>query len=63
MLAQVPRCGLPIVMHDDPSKTADGKAKPARLYSASGMEKLVQRSRERAKLPGLLPSMRAATAA
>jgi hypothetical protein len=32
-------------MHDARAKTEDGKAKPAALYSASGMPKLVQRLR------------------
>ena len=50
MLAKVPRRGVPIVMHDARGKTEDGKAKPAALYSASGMAKLVQRLRHVAKL-------------
>jgi hypothetical protein len=50
VLAKVPRRGVPIVMHDARGKTEDGKAKPAALYSASGMAKLVQRLRQVAKL-------------
>jgi hypothetical protein len=46
ILAKVPRRGVPIVMHDARGKTEDGKAKPAALYSASGMAKLVQRLRQ-----------------
>jgi 3-polyprenyl-4-hydroxybenzoate decarboxylase len=37
-------------MHDARGKTEHGKAKPAALYSASGMAKLVQRLRQVAKL-------------
>lgn len=37
-------------MHDARAKSEDGKAKPAALYSASGMAKLVQRLRQIAKL-------------
>jgi hypothetical protein len=51
VLVQVPRRGLPIVMRDTRGNVEQGRAKPAKLYSAGGMEKLVRRLRERAKLP------------
>ena len=51
VLAQVPRRGLAIVLHETRGKVADGKPKPTKLYSASGMAKLVRRLPKLADLP------------
>jgi hypothetical protein len=40
-----------MIMHDDRKRPEVDKPKPAVLYSASGMAKLVRRLREAAKLP------------
>jgi hypothetical protein len=51
VLAKVPRRGIPIIMHDSRGRLDDGKPKPAKLYSAGGIAKLVQRLRKLAGLP------------
>ena len=50
VLARVPRRGVPIIMHGGPGHGDISKTEPAKLYSASGMAKLVQRLRKLAKL-------------
>jgi hypothetical protein len=51
ILAQVPRRGVPMVLHVPRGKTADGKPKPAKPYAMSSVEHLVQRLRKAAGLP------------
>jgi hypothetical protein len=51
VLAKVPRRGISIVLHETRDKTEPGKSKPTRLYSESGMAKLVRRLRDEAELP------------
>ena len=51
VLDKVPRRGIPMIMHETRERTAPGKPKPTKLYSASGMAKLVQRLRAQAGLP------------
>jgi hypothetical protein len=51
VLATVPRRGIPMILHETRSKTEPGKAKPTKLYSGSGMAKLVRRLRKEAALP------------
>jgi hypothetical protein len=51
VLAKVPRRGIPIILHETRDKTEPGKPKPAKLYSESGMAKLVRRLRDQAGLP------------
>jgi hypothetical protein len=51
VLANVPRRGIPMILHDARGKTELGRPKPTKLYSASGMAKLVRRLRGEAKLP------------
>jgi len=51
VLANVPRRGIPMILHETRDKTEAGRPKPTKLYSASGMAKLVRRLREEAKLP------------
>ena len=50
VLTQVPRRGIPMILHESRGKTKDG-SKPTTLYSTSGMAKLVQRLRDDAGLP------------
>ena len=50
-LAKLPRRGIPMILHETREKAADGKPKPTKLYSASGMAKLVRRIRDEAELP------------
>ena len=40
-----------MILHETRDKTAEGKPKPTKLYSASGMAKLVRRMRDAAGLP------------
>jgi len=40
-----------MILHEVPGKGHDGNSKPTRLYSESGMAKLVRRIRELAELP------------
>lgn len=63
VLAQVPLRGVPIILHDPRSHTGDDKTKFAKLYSASGVAKLVQRLRKRPSCPRHSLWMLAATAA
>jgi len=51
VLAKLARRGIPMILHETRDKTEDGKPKPTKLYSASGMAKLVRRLRKLAKLP------------
>jgi hypothetical protein len=51
VLAKLPRRGIPMILHEARGKVADGKPKPTKLYSASGMAKLVRRLRKAANLP------------
>jgi hypothetical protein len=51
VLAELPRRGIPMILHETRDKVEDGKPRPTRLYSASGMAKLVRRLRKLAKLP------------
>ena len=51
VLAKVPRRGVPMILHETREKTEPGIPKPTKLYSASGMAKLVRRLRNDAQLP------------
>jgi hypothetical protein len=51
VLAKVPRRGIPMILHETRDKTEPGRPKPTKLYSASGMAKLVRRLRNEATLP------------
>jgi hypothetical protein len=51
VLAKVPRRGIPMILHEVRGKTEPGKPKPTKLYSESGMAKLVRRLRKEAGLP------------
>jgi hypothetical protein len=51
VLANVPRRGIPMILHETRDKTELGQPKPTTLYSASGMAKLIRRLRKVAKLP------------
>ena len=51
VLAKVPRRGIPMILHEARAKTEPGKPKPTKLYSESGMAKLVRRLRKDAGLP------------
>jgi hypothetical protein len=51
VLAKVPRRGIPMILHEMRGKTETGKPKPTKLYSESGMAKLVRRLRTEAGLP------------
>jgi hypothetical protein len=51
VLAKVPRRGIPMILHETRDKTEVGRARPTKLYSASGMAKLVRRLRSEADLP------------
>ena len=51
VLAKVPRRGIPLILHETRDKIEAGRPKPTKLYSASGMAKLVRRLRNNAKLP------------
>jgi hypothetical protein len=51
VLTKVPRRGIPIVLHETRTQAEPGKERPTRLYSESGMAKLVRRLRKDAGLP------------
>lgn len=51
VLAKVPRRGIPMILHETRDKTERGQPKPTKLYSESGMAKLVRRLRDEAGLP------------
>jgi hypothetical protein len=51
VLAKVPRRGIPMILHETRDKTERGQAKPTKLYSESGMAKLVRRLRNEVGLP------------
>lgn len=51
VLSQVPRRGIPMILHETRDKTEAGRPKPTKLYSESGMAKLVRRLRAEAGLP------------
>jgi hypothetical protein len=51
ILAQLPRRGISMILHEARGRSHDGNSKPTRLYSESGMAKLVRRVRELAELP------------
>jgi hypothetical protein len=51
VLAKVPRRGIPMILHETRDKTELGQPKPTKLYSESGMAKLVRRLRNEAGLP------------
>jgi hypothetical protein len=51
VLAKVPRRGVPMILHETRDKIEDDKPRPTKLYSASGMAKLVRRLRKLATLP------------
>ena len=50
VLAKVPS-RIPMILHETLTKTERGKPKPTKLYSESGMAKLVRRLRNEAGLP------------
>lgn len=54
VLGKVPRRGIPMILHETRERTEEDKPKPTKLYSASGMAKLVRRLRVLAKLPATL---------
>jgi hypothetical protein len=51
ILAKLPRRGIPMILHEMRCKTAEDKPKPTKLYSASGMAKLVRRICAKALYP------------
>jgi hypothetical protein len=51
VLAKVPRRGIPMILHETRDKSEHGRPKPTKLYSESGMAKLVRRLRAEAGLP------------
>jgi hypothetical protein len=51
VLAKLPRRCIPMILHETRDKTEEGRSRQTKLYSASGMAKLVRRLRELAKLP------------
>jgi hypothetical protein len=51
VLARLPRRGIPMILHETRDKVEEGKPRQTKLYSASGMAKLVRRLREVAELP------------
>ncbi len=51
VLAKVPRRRIPMILHETRHKTERGQPKPTKLYSESGMAKLVRRLRDEARLP------------
>lgn len=51
ILACVPRRGIPIILHETREKTETGRPRSTKLYSESGMAKLVRRLRNEAGLP------------
>jgi hypothetical protein len=51
VLAQVPRRGVPMILHETRRKVEDGKPKPTKVYAMSSVQHLVQRLRKLAKLP------------
>jgi hypothetical protein len=51
VLAKVPRRGIPMILHETRDKTELGQPKPTKLYSESGMAKLVRQLRNEAGLP------------
>jgi hypothetical protein len=51
VLANLSRRGIPMILHETRDKAEDDKTKPTKLYSASGMAKLVRRLRKLAALP------------
>jgi hypothetical protein len=51
VLAKVPRRGIPMILRETRDNTQRGQPKPSKLYSESGMPKLVRRLREEAGLP------------
>jgi hypothetical protein len=64
VLAKLPRRGIPMILHETRVKAPEGgKPKPTKLYSASGMAKLVRRIRGEDRTPidfyfGCLPTRR-----
>ena len=51
VLAKLARRGIPMILHETRDRVEDGKPRLTKLYSASGMAKLVRRIRKLAKLP------------
>lgn len=51
VLAKVPRHGLAMILHETGKKTGPEERKATKLYSESGMAKLVRRLRDKANLP------------
>ena len=51
VLAKVPRRGIPMILHETRDKAERGQPTPSKLYSGSGMAKLVRRFRDEAELP------------
>src|SRR6266446_6511116 len=51
VLAKLARRGIPMILHETRDKVEDSKPRLTKLYSASGMAKLVRRIRKLAKLP------------
>src|SRR5262249_11533367 len=49
--AKLARRWIPMILHETCDKVGEGKPKPTKLYSASGMAKLVRRLRKLAKMP------------
>jgi hypothetical protein len=51
VLAKLTKRGIPMILHETRDKVEGDKPKPTKLYSASGMAKLVRRLRKLAGLP------------
>jgi hypothetical protein len=51
VLTEVPRLGVPMVLHETRRKVEDGKPRPTKLYAMSSVQHLVQRLRKAAVLP------------
>jgi hypothetical protein len=51
VLGKVPRRGIPMILHETRERSEKDKPKATKLYSPSGMAKLVRRLRVLAKLP------------
>jgi len=51
VLDKVARRGIPIILHETSGKAESGRPQPTKLYTETGMAKLVRRLRELAGLP------------
>jgi hypothetical protein len=63
VLGQVPRRGVPMILHETRAKVEDGKPRPTKVYAMSSVQHLVQRLRKLAKCPRRSRSMPAGMAA